>query len=78
MVVWGATFISMNEVTGRDVIDDAGGFSFGAVKAGVDFLQFRGDISSEDIKLVRDGNSTDLKIFILDEQGDATGDSILI
>src|SRR5438874_1490716 len=63
---------------GQDVIDDVGTFSFGPLKAGLDFLMFKGGITSDDLKLVRDGASDDLKIVLLDKQGVETGDSILI
>lgn len=61
---------------GQDVIDDRGAFSFGPVKAGLDFLRFRGDISANDLKLTRDGNSSDLLITLLDKNGNPTTDTI--
>ena len=48
------------------------------MQAGIDFLHFRGDISSEDLKLIRDGYSDDLQIILLDEQGNETTDTILL
>ncbi|MCV0425006.1 MAG: tandem-95 repeat protein, partial [Roseibium sp.] len=63
---------------GQDVIGEGGGVSVGPMQAGIDFLQFRGDISVDDLKLVRDGASDDLQIFLLDENGEETGDSIYI
>jgi|GEM_PF-2436836 len=63
---------------GQDVIGDGGGVSFGPMQAGLDFLQFRGDITADDLKLVRDGASDDLQIFLLDENGEETGDSIYV
>ncbi|HEX8224132.1 MAG TPA: tandem-95 repeat protein, partial [Allosphingosinicella sp.] len=61
---------------GQDVIDERGGFSFGPVKAGIDFLQFRGDITADDLKLVRDGASSNLKIILLDKDGNETSDRL--
>jgi Ca2+-binding RTX toxin-like protein len=63
---------------GQDVIDDQGTFSFGPVKAGIDFLSFRGDITASDLKLYRDGASDNLRIVLLDKQGNETSDSIEI
>jgi Ca2+-binding RTX toxin-like protein len=63
---------------GHDVISERGGFSFGPLKAGIDFLSFRGDISVDDLKLRRDGAGTTLYITILDKQGNPTSDSIEI
>ncbi|HEX8061745.1 MAG TPA: calcium-binding protein, partial [Allosphingosinicella sp.] len=54
---------------GQDVINDLGGFSFGPVKAGLDFLQFRGNITANDLYLIRDGASENLKLYIRDENG---------
>ncbi len=75
---WGGDIYIYERGDGQDVIDDAGGFSFGAVQAGLDFLHFRGDISSEDLKLTRDGDSEDLLISLLDEDGNVTADTITI
>lgn len=61
---------------GHDVIEEDGGFSFGPLKAGLDFLTFRGDITAEDLVLRRDGEGTTLYITILDKQGNPTGDAI--
>jgi Haemolysin-type calcium binding protein related domain len=63
---------------GQDVISERGGFSFGPIKAGIDFLSFRGDISADDLRLRRDGAGNNLYITILDKQGNLTGDSIEI
>ena len=63
---------------GQDVISERGGFSFGPIKAGIDFLSFRGDISADDLRLRRDGAGNNLYISILDKQGNLTGDSIEI
>ena len=60
---------------GQDVIDDHGTFSFGPVKAGIDFLSFQGGITADDLKLIRDGESANLKIVILDDDGNPTGDT---
>ncbi|WP_272490883.1 calcium-binding protein, partial [Mesobacterium pallidum] len=62
---------------GHDVIDDLGGFSFGPVKAGLDFLMFRGEEITEDtVRLTRDGASGNLLITILDDTGAETGNSV--
>jgi Ca2+-binding RTX toxin-like protein len=61
---------------GQDVIDDLGNFSFGPVQAGLDFLMFQGDITEDDMRLTRDGDSDDLLIELLDAEGNLTGDSI--
>src|SRR5262249_46898708 len=53
-------------------------FSFGPIKAGLDFLAFKGEITPEDLRLTRDGESTDLKITLLDLDGNPTTDTILI
>ncbi|MEJ2002961.1 MAG: calcium-binding protein, partial [Maritimibacter sp.] len=63
---------------GQDVIDDQGAFSFGPVKAGIDFLRFQGDITADDLKLTRDGESGNLKITLLDADGNETSDTIEI
>ncbi|TFI58518.1 hypothetical protein E2493_09710, partial [Sphingomonas parva] len=62
---------------GQDVIDERGSFSFGPIKAGLDFLQFKGDISADDLKLTRDGPSPNLKITLL-KVGQETSDTIEI
>ena len=62
---------------GQDVIDDLGTFSFGPVKAGIDILNFRG-INANNLKLIRDGESPNLKIVILDDDGNPTGDTLEI
>src|SRR5882757_643745 len=62
---------------GHDVIDDLGTFSFGPVKAGIDILNFKG-INAENLKLTRDGESPNLKIVILDDDGNPTGDTLEI
>ena len=61
---------------GHDVISERGGFSFGPIKAGLDFLTFRGDITADDLVLRRDGAGTTLFITILDADGNPTGDAI--
>ncbi len=73
--VGGDTYI-IEEGDGSDVIDDLGGFSFGPVKAGMDFLMFRGDITQDRIRLTRDGASTNLVISILDADGAPTGQKV--
>ncbi|HMO69721.1 MAG TPA: calcium-binding protein, partial [Novosphingobium sp.] len=63
---------------GRDVIDDLGGFSFGRIEAGIDFLMCPGEITEDRLLLLRDGPSENLLIVILDENGVPTGDSVEI
>ena len=63
---------------GQDVIGENGNFSFGPLKAGIDILRFQGGITLDNIKLVRDGASQDLHIYLLDDEGNLTGDSILV
>lgn len=63
---------------GQDVIDDQGAFSFGPIKAGNDTLSFQGGINANNLKLIRDGESGNLKIVLLDNDGNATGDTIEI
>src|SRR4029077_14182534 len=63
---------------GQDVIDDQGAFSFGPIKAGLDFLAFKGGITASDLRLTRDGQSDDLKITLLDSDGNPTTDTLLI
>src|SRR6185369_9713389 len=63
---------------GQDVIDDLGTFSFGPVKAGIDVLSFKGGITADKLKLIRDGESPNLKIVILDSDGHPTGDTLEI
>ncbi|MET1112193.1 MAG: calcium-binding protein, partial [Allosphingosinicella sp.] len=60
---------------GQDVINDLGGFSFGPIKAGLDFLQFRGDITAKDLYLIRDGASENLKLYIRDANGQINRDA---
>ena len=61
---------------GQDVIDDLGAFSFGPVKAGIDILSFKGGIKQENLKLYRDGESANLRIVFVDDNGVATGDTL--
>jgi hypothetical protein len=65
---------------GLNVIDDQGNFSFGPIKAGLDFLLFRGGITENDLQLTRLSyqGSDSLKITLLDDQGVATDDVIVI
>lgn len=74
----GGDFYIFEAGDGSDVIDDQGAFSFGPVKAGIDFLRFRGAISADNLKLIRDGASENLKIVVLDDEGNETGDRIEI
>ncbi|KMO10197.1 hypothetical protein SQ03_30925, partial [Methylobacterium platani JCM 14648] len=63
---------------GQDVIDDQGAFSFGIVKAGIDVLTFKGGITADNLRLIRDGESQNLRIVILDAEGRETGDTLEI
>jgi Ca2+-binding RTX toxin-like protein len=74
----GGDFYVFERGDGKDVINELGSSSFGSVKAGLDWLRFNGDIGSDDLKLIRDGDSDDLKIVVLDNQGHETNDSIEI
>ncbi|MCJ2189220.1 calcium-binding protein, partial [Novosphingobium beihaiensis] len=74
----GGDFYIYERGDGQDVIDDQGAFSFGPIKAGIDFLRFRGDITASDLKLTRDGESGNLKITLLDADGNETTDTIEI
>ena len=49
---------------GQDVISERGGFSFGPIKAGIDFLSFRGDIRWTDLDFLRTGTSDTLTLRI--------------
>jgi Ca2+-binding RTX toxin-like protein len=60
---------------GQDVISEEGSFSFGPIKAGMDFLVFKGNITADDLYLIRDGNSSNLKIYVLDENGQLNRDA---
>jgi Ca2+-binding RTX toxin-like protein len=72
----GGDFYIFQRGDGQDVIDDLGAFSFGPVKAGIDILNFRGGITADNLRLIRDGESANLKIVILDDRGNATGDTL--
>ena len=74
----GGDFYVFERGDGKDVINDLGRFSFGPVKAGLDWLRFNGDIGTDDLKLIRDGDSEDLKIVGLNNEGQETNDSIEI
>ena len=75
----GDIYIVQPEAGQLDVtIDDQGTFSFGAAKAGLDFLMFKGGITQSNLRLTRQGNSDDLRIQLLDANGNLTGDQILI
>lgn len=64
---------------GQDTIgEEGGGSSFGPIEAGIDFLQFRGEITADDLHMTRAGLSDDLLIEIRDKQGNLTSDSILV
>jgi Ca2+-binding RTX toxin-like protein len=64
---------------GQDLMgEDTGGGSFGPIKAGIDFIQFRGDITADDLHMTRAGRSDDLFIQLKDKQGNLTTDSILV
>ncbi|MEM8750673.1 MAG: calcium-binding protein, partial [Pseudomonadota bacterium] len=75
---FGGDYYVFRRGDGQDVINDAGTFSFGPREAGLDFIQFTDDISADDLKLVRDGDSDDLLIVLLDEDGNETSDTIKV
>ena len=74
----GGDFYIFRRGDGIDRINDSAGVSRTPSQAGLDFLQFLGDISSDDLFLTRVGESKDLQIFLLDENGERTGDAITI
>ncbi|CZF77825.1 calcium-binding protein [Grimontia marina] len=63
---------------GQDVIDEDNSKGMNPFKAGLDFIQFKGDISGRDLHLERFGESTDLHITLKDSEGNLTSDSIVI
>ncbi|MGB3408012.1 MAG: tandem-95 repeat protein, partial [Jannaschia sp.] len=63
---------------GQDVIEDGNPLTRLPSKAGLDMLRFEGDIGAGDVRLERDGESDDLRIIVLDAEGNETGDTLLI
>jgi len=59
------------------VIDDQGAFSFGPIKA-ASTSRLQGRVTARDLKLTRDGESDDLKITLLDSDGNPTADTLLV
>ena len=71
----GGDYYIFSRGDGQDLISEQGSFSLGSVKAGLDFLAFKGDITADDLWLIRDGPSDNLKIYILDENGQLNRDA---
>jgi Ca2+-binding RTX toxin-like protein len=63
---------------GSTTIDDQGNAGFGPVQAGLDILDFRGGLTASNLRLTRQGASNDLLITELDNNGNPTGDTVLI
>ena len=63
---------------GYTTIDDEGAGSFGPSQAGLDILDFRGGLTASNLRLTRQGASNDLLITELDNNGNPTGDTVLI
>ncbi|HLQ19030.1 MAG TPA: calcium-binding protein, partial [Tabrizicola sp.] len=63
---------------GDDVVNDFNAAAVLPSKAGLDFIQFTGDVTAEDLVLSRAGESDDLLIELKNKDGSLTGDSILI
>ncbi|MEM7641539.1 MAG: cadherin-like domain-containing protein [Pseudomonadota bacterium] len=63
---------------GQDVVEDGNPPSFSPSAGGLDIIRFEGEIGADDVRLERDGESDDLRIIVLDEDGVETGDTILV
>ncbi len=63
---------------GQDVIDENNNSGTAPGKGGLDFVQFMGDIKAENLHLSRAGESVDLFIQIMDDEGNFTGDTITV
>jgi len=70
---------------GQDVVGEELDFGslvsqagIGPVQGGLDMIFFGEGISEDRVRLQRDGNSDDLQIFVLDEEGNETGDSLYV
>src|SRR6056297_2682870 len=70
---------------GQDVVGEELDFGslvsqagIGPVQGGLDMIFFGEGISEDRVRLQREGNSDDLQIFVLDEEGNETGDSLYV
>ena len=63
---------------GQDVVTEKNPVAMMPGKGGLDFLQFVGDISADDLHLSRQGEGTDLLIRLMDDDGAFTGDTITV
>lgn len=63
---------------GDDVVNDFNASSVLPSKAGLDFIQFTGDVTADDLVLSRAGESDNLLIELKNKDGGLTGDSILV
>jgi Ca2+-binding RTX toxin-like protein len=60
---------------GQDIIDDN---NDRLLLEGLDFLQFQDGIREEDLQFERNGDSNDVTVFLLDDEGVRTGDSVTV
>jgi len=63
---------------GQDVFSEKNPAALLPGKGGLDFIQFTGDITADDLLLTRSGTSSDLMIQIKNKDGSLSGDSILV
>ncbi|MFM2391158.1 MAG: hypothetical protein RLZZ437_2713, partial [Pseudomonadota bacterium] len=63
---------------GQDVVTEKNPVATMPGKGGLDFLQFVGDVTADDLHLSRQGESTDMLIRLMDADGAFTGDTILV
>jgi Ca2+-binding RTX toxin-like protein len=63
---------------GQDVVTEKNPVATLPGKGGLDFLQFVGDISADDLHLSRQGEGDDLLIRLMDANGAFTGDTITV
>ena len=63
---------------GNTTIDDEGDIAFGPIQTAINILDFRGGLTASNLRLTRQGDSNDLLITELDDNGNPTGDTVLI
>ncbi len=63
---------------GDDVVNDFNASAVLPSKAGLDFIQFTGDVTADDLVLSRAGESDNLLIELKNKDGSLTGDSVLV
>lgn len=63
---------------GQDVVQENNTRPTLPGKGGLDFVQFMGDITADDLRLTRAGESDDLLIQLMNKDGTLTGDTILV